>query len=582
MNRNSNTINRKYREYFLPTVLIAMATNISSILNSMISANLLGSKALAAVTLMSPILQFVFSLSVLFGLGASMVIAIKKGERDESAANKVFSVLTITMVVVGILLALVLLLCGQWICPLLTKDPELLDLAKAYYMPFILCSPMMMAVLYFAYIFRTDGRPKYASAVIITTNIVILATNITYISVCGMGIEGAGYANVTGYAVGTLMCLWYFMSKRGQIRFSRKDLSGGKESFFGTLMPSLALGISGALGTMLITVKLMYLNTYIQMLAGSDGMVAYSMFSQTNIFVSMFITGASQTMIPIVGMCYGEKDYEGIRYAFKRAFWVLAIASTVIMLLVELSPEAVISLFGIKAGADMGMAIETLRITALSFPGTAISFLAMYYYTSIKHKKIAMTISISNGILFIISLTFIFSIPWGITGIWWGIVAAQICTLILIFIMAQYTMKKSEGKYRDMYLIPYTENNEVLSLSVAATKENAVSTSIYVGGFLESHGRSRDDSNRVALAVEELIIGASERSVKNDVDVDIRIMIADGEIVISVRDNGKEFNPCLDVPENPENISNFQTISAISKRVEYSNTLGFNRVLIEI
>ena len=69
----------------------------------------------------------------------------------------------------------------------------------------------------------------------------------------------------------------------------------------------VTIGLSGALGTMLITVKMLFLNTIIQSIGGSAGMVSYSVCSSSQIFMSMFITGASQTMIPIIGVCLGRK-----------------------------------------------------------------------------------------------------------------------------------------------------------------------------------------------------------------------------------------------------------------------------------
>ena len=51
LKRNSVTINRKYSEYFLPTVLTAMATNIAMIVDSIIAGNILGKNALAAINL---------------------------------------------------------------------------------------------------------------------------------------------------------------------------------------------------------------------------------------------------------------------------------------------------------------------------------------------------------------------------------------------------------------------------------------------------------------------------------------------------------------------------------------------------
>ena len=49
LGRNAVTVNKKYTEYFLPTVLTAMATNIAMIVDSIIAGNLLGQNSLAAI-----------------------------------------------------------------------------------------------------------------------------------------------------------------------------------------------------------------------------------------------------------------------------------------------------------------------------------------------------------------------------------------------------------------------------------------------------------------------------------------------------------------------------------------------------
>ena len=51
LGRNAVTVNKKYTEYFLPTVLTAMATNIAMIVDSIIAGNLLGQNSLAAINL---------------------------------------------------------------------------------------------------------------------------------------------------------------------------------------------------------------------------------------------------------------------------------------------------------------------------------------------------------------------------------------------------------------------------------------------------------------------------------------------------------------------------------------------------
>ena len=62
LKRNGNIINKKYLEYFLPTVLTAMANNIAIMVDSVLVGQMVGSVAMAAINLLSPITQLYFSL----------------------------------------------------------------------------------------------------------------------------------------------------------------------------------------------------------------------------------------------------------------------------------------------------------------------------------------------------------------------------------------------------------------------------------------------------------------------------------------------------------------------------------------
>ena len=128
LGRNAVTVNKKYTEYFLPTVLTAMATNIAMIVDSIIACNLLGQNSLAAINLMSPISQFYFSITILFGLGASSIISFAKGRRDEKQANRVFTSTFIVLIALSVIFIAIQLPLADSISSLLTKDSELKSL----------------------------------------------------------------------------------------------------------------------------------------------------------------------------------------------------------------------------------------------------------------------------------------------------------------------------------------------------------------------------------------------------------------------------------------------------------------------
>ena len=243
-------------------------------------------------------------------------------------------------------------------------------------------------------------------------------------------------------------------------------------------------------------VKMLFLNTIIQSIGGSAGMVSYSVCSSSQIFMSMFITGASQTMIPIIGVCLGEKDYDGVRYAFRRAARVLAVSSVVIMLFICIEPEPIIKFFGITSPTDIANTVPAMRINALSFPGLSFSFLLLYYYMATQKRAISTAISIINGIVILIPSALILGKFFGITGVWYSLVVAQVGTLVVVYFIDLAEKRKSGGKYKNFYLLEETEDNELLALSFKGTKENAAGVSLYLSSFLSKNGIEESRANR--------------------------------------------------------------------------------------
>ena len=100
--------------------------------------------------------------------------------------------------------------------------------------------------------------------------------------------------------------------------------------------------------------------------------------------------------------------------------------------------------------------------------------------------------------------------------------------------------------------------------------------------FLSKNGIEESRANRIAVAVEEMAANCAERmeGKKKFADIDIRIFADKKETIISVRDNGDEFDPLNDDKEFE--MSPLTVVKAISDKVEYSRALGFNRTIIKL
>ena len=199
-----------------------------------------------------------------------------------------------------------------------------------------------------------------------------------------------------------------------------------------------------------------------------------------------------------------------------------------------------------------------------------------------QRKTLSTTIAVVNGILILIPSALILSVFFGITGVWISLVAAQVGTLIVLYFIILVIKRKSKGKYDSFYLIESNDNNEIVSLSFKGSKENASGVSLYLTSFLTSHNIEKNVANRIAVAVEGISADIAERTgKKKKADIDIRIMIDGNDAIISIRDNGEPYDIVTNDSEE-KTLSEIEVVKAVSKSVEYSSVLGFNRLVIKI
>lgn len=587
--RNSGLLDNKYREFFVPTVLTAMATSMSIIVDGIIVGNLLGANALAAVNLVTPVMMIYTTVAVFSGMGAATAISVAKGRREDAYANDIFTVSIVGMLVLGLVLMILQFLCLDKISLLLTSEEVLLPLVKDYLQVLIFGTPLLVLIPGMMYCLRTDGKAKLASIVLITANVVNLTLDWVYISLFGMGIGGSSLATVSGYLIGSAVLLAYVFAKDRTLKVNLKLLARPMMvlNYAGQV---LATGTPSAVSSILMTLKIFCINAIVLNVAGSSGMVAFAVCISCLSLISMFISGAAQTMSPIIGTLYGEKDFVGIRFVVKRAFQVLISASIVIFGLLQVFPETILALFGVTNDADLAVGVPAVRIFAVSLIGTSITYLMLYYYMTTGRRKIASAISVVQGFAVVVPVAFVLSKRVGITGVWVSFVLAEVITMMMIMVYVLYMKKKSAGVYKDVLLLDTdsVSNSRMLDLTIMSSIEEAVGVSEKTIKFLSKSGVEAKLCNKVGMAIEEMAVNTAmygyKRGTKNYID--IRIKLLEDEIVIILRDDGDFFDPTKYLVSEEEANSylmgGIELVKAIAKHVDYSRVLGLNNTTITI
>ena len=583
--RNGKLLDKKYREFFIPTVLMAMANTMSIVVDGIIVGNMENATALAAVNLMMPVMMIYMMFAGLLGIGAATNISIAKGRRENEEANENFTATVFLITLLSLLFTIVQFYFLDEISSLLTRDEELLPLVKEYFGTLIFATPALMLIPGLGYCLRADGKAKLASSILIVANIINLLLDVVYMGPLEMGISGSSLATLSGYYIGLFMLLIYAFSKDRTLKF-RVNLLSNFKLLLKRTENIISVGMPSAMSSILMTLKLLCINTIVIAVSGSSGMIAFSVCIACLSIISMFISGAAQTMMPIVGMLYGEEDYKGIVFVIKRAFKVLMWSNLAILIILEMAPQIILAAFGITQAQDVIIGVNAIRIFAISLVGTSVSYLMLYYYTVMKKKKIASLISLVQGFAVVVPTAYILSKLIGLQGVWLAFSVAEIATMLLIFI--NFIVEKKKSNVENVLLLNVSNLEfSVLDFTIRTCVQDAVDISEKIIKFLQENNIDPKLCYKVGLAVEEMAVNTIKYGYKKEGEshIDIRVKVDENEIVLVLRDDGQHFNPTQHTNNKGEQsyiLGGIAIIQAFIGDIKYANVLGMNTTTISI
>ena len=437
--KSGTLINKKFREFFIPTVLASMAAQLGTIINGIIVGNLISAHAMAAISACMPLSQITYAFAVLISIGSSGLIAIASGKRDNDEANYIFSTVITTGIFSAAIWAVFLIVNSSALPNFLSSAENLRGMMQEYLMVFVWRLPLYLMFFSWQTLMRTDGFAKVVSRGILIGQSVNVILSFILVS-SGFGIMGAGIALICSDLIGICYMLRkYFSSNERTRKFCPVFNDIGK--FASHVVNVVKSGIPVACSTGLISIKIWAIYQILGQAGGSDAMTLYAICMACLSVVSMCIAGCNGAMMPIIGMLYGEKDYSGVRMLIK---YVLRIALTLSGTFVAFAiffPQIILSLYNLPESLIESGEIA-LRLFSISLIGVTLTFLIMYYYSTIQRRIVANILSWTEGIIVVVPAAWILSKTFGLNGIWFAFILAELAGFLMVWLYSKYVQKK--------------------------------------------------------------------------------------------------------------------------------------------
>lgn len=548
-----------------------MAGNICLVVDSILVSFFVGVANLSAIQLVSPLLTFVNLFYWMIGLGGSILCSVSKAEFDDKSSNSYFSVSISSLCIFGIIITIIGLIFSNDILSILCRSQQLLPMVNSFYSVILLGIPFLCYLMSVSYFVRVDGMPNLAFRTILLANIVNLCCDVIFMGVLKIGIGGAAWATLVGYAVGSIFISTYFFKSERTLKFIKLKVKPSINKF----KEICKSGFPSSSTQLYFTIKIYIYNVLITLFVGEAGIAAFSICDNSTFILYMFLIGASQTMSSLVSVYFKEEDYSSVSYIVKKSLRFALISSLVFSLIIIVCPNVMLMLYSVKDPSFVPTVLNALRIFAISFVGIAITFLFTFYSQAIQKNSVSSIVSLLEGLIFPCGSAVILLLILGENGIWISFTVAEAATILFIFAYSKYLNRKTDGEYTGFFINKHNDDKKVFEYTINGNVKEAVDLAHQVQDYLSGN----KSTALVGLAIEEMLVNII--NINENVDViDVIVRNNEDNILISIKDMGIDFNP---VVENDDlKFDNISVLNKIADKIDYSRVLGLNSTVITI
>ena len=413
--------------FVLPCVGTMLFTSIYGIVDGLCVSNFVGKTAFAAVNLIMPVPMLVGSVGFMLGTGGSAIVGITLGEGDREKADRYFSLFVWTALLAGIVLAAVGVLIVRPAAALLGAEGEMLDYAVRYGRLLMASLPTFILQNLFQSFFVTAEKPHLGFAFTVAAGGTNMVLDVLLVGMLHGGVEGAAIATFISQAVGGVLPLFYFLSRR-----STSSIHLGRTQWNGGVIRSACInGSSELMSNISASVVGILYNIRLMDLLGEPGVAAHSVMMYVDfVFVAAFL-GFSMGSAPIVGYHYGAGNRTELRGLLRKSLCIITVMSVVLTAAALLLARPLSLIFVSKEPALLPVTIRAFSIYSLSFLMVGHNIYASSFFTALNDGFISALISFARTLVFQVAAVIVLPVLWGIDGVWAAVVAAETLALLL-------------------------------------------------------------------------------------------------------------------------------------------------------
>ena len=425
-------------KFSIPAIIGMLVNALYNVVDRIYIGHGVGSLGIGGITVSFPIMLILMAFSMLIGVGANSLVAIRFGQDRKEEAEGIFNNAFVLLVISSLLLTVVGFIAMEPFFKLMGTSEDILSYAMDY-MGIILFGAVFQSVgMGMNNFIRSEGNPKIAMYTMLVGAITNIVLDPIFIFAFNMGMKGAALATIISQMVSAAWVLSYFMRGKSFLKL-RLPYMKLKPAYV-----SKILTLGTAPFTMQIASSVLNfimnkgLNTY-----GGD--IAVSGMGIVNSVVTLMIMplfGINQGMQPIIGYNYGARKFDRVKQAYRIGVLFATVIVIIGWIATRLFPEQLVHLFNKKDPDLIAFGVKAIQRNLMFLPVIGFQIVSSNYFQAIGKPKHSALLGLSRQVLILIPALIILPIFFGIDGLISAGPLADITSSIITGIFIIYEMRK--------------------------------------------------------------------------------------------------------------------------------------------
>ena len=417
-----------YLKYLSAAFGSALITSVYSIVDMAMVGQYQGPDGTAALAVVAPIWNVIYSLGLLMGIGGSVIFSTLRGRSDGETgrSNEYFTVSVIGAALLSAAVWALIVFGDRPLLLLFGAEESMLPLARQYVLPIKFAIPCFLFNQMLAAYLRNDEDPALATVAVLSGGIFNVFGDYFFVFTCDMGIYGAGLATAIGAAITLVVMLTHFFKKKNTLRLVRparlwRQMRDICVTGFATFFIDVAMGILTIL-----------FNRQIMAHLGTSALAVYGIIVNISTFVQCCAYSVGQAAQPILSVNFGAGQGGRIKETLRCALAAVAAFSLFWTVLSLAAPNLYMQVFMKPTEEILSIAPAIVRTYCVSFLLLPLNIFSTYYFQALMKQTAAFIVSVARGLIVSGISIYLLPVAFGPDAIWLAMPLTELVVAVYV------------------------------------------------------------------------------------------------------------------------------------------------------